>query len=403
VAEPQTYTNRQRFHAVTASFLGWTMDAFDFFVVVFLFDALAAHFKVSKQAIVGTLAWTLLMRPVGAFLFGILADRYGRRGPLMANVIFFSLVEFACGLAPNYTTFLILRLLYGIGMGGEWGIGASLAMEMAPEKKRGLLSGILQNGYAIGYLLAAVSYWVAFPVWGWRGMFFLGGAPALLALYVRSKVPESEAWKLHRAPSFQAILKALMQHWKTVIYLVVFMTFMLCLSHGTQDMYPDFLKTVHGFSGGVVSSVVILGNIGAIVGGIFFGQLSQKLGRRHTLVAALVLAIGAIPLWAFGNSMGWLMFGAFLMQVGVQGAWGIVPVHLSELSPNAARGLVPGLTYQLGIVLAARTPLIEFQIKSRLGYQWAMTTFELATIVLLILIVLMGPEHHGRSFEVEGP
>ncbi|HEX4425287.1 MAG TPA: MFS transporter [Terriglobales bacterium] len=403
MAEPQTYTNRQRFHAVTASFLGWTMDAFDFFVVVFLFDALAAHFKVSKQAIVGTLAWTLLMRPVGAFLFGILADRYGRRGPLMANVIFFSLVEFACGLAPNYTTFLILRLLYGIGMGGEWGIGASLAMEMAPEKKRGLLSGILQNGYAIGYLLAAVSYWVAFPVWGWRGMFFLGGAPALLALYVRSKVPESEAWKLHRAPSFQAILKALMQHWKTVIYLVVFMTFMLCLSHGTQDMYPDFLKTVHGFSGGVVSSVVILGNIGAIVGGIFFGQLSQKLGRRHTLVAALVLAIGAIPLWAFGNSMGWLMFGAFLMQVGVQGAWGIVPVHLSELSPNAARGLVPGLTYQLGIVLAARTPLIEFQIKSRLGYQWAMTTFELATIVLLILIVLMGPEHHGRSFEVEGP
>ena len=189
MSQTRTYTRSEQLHAVTASFLGWTLDAFDFFVVVFLFDALAAQFKVSKQAIVATLTWTLLMRPIGALIFGLLADRYGRRRPLMANVIFFSVVELSCGFAPNYTTFLILRALYGIGMGGEWGIGASLAMEMAPAKKRGILSGILQNGYAIGYLLAAVAYWLAYPVWGWSGMFLLGGVPALLALYVRSKVP----------------------------------------------------------------------------------------------------------------------------------------------------------------------------------------------------------------------
>jgi SHS family lactate transporter-like MFS transporter len=374
------------------------MDAFDFFVIVFLFDALAAHFNVSKQTIIGTLAWTLLMRPVGAFIFGLLADRFGRRKILMANVIFFSIVECLCGFAPNFKIFLVLRILYGIGMGGEWGISAALAMEMAPEKKRGLLSGILQNGYAIGYLLAALAYWIAFPVWGWRGMFFLGGTPAVLALYVRSMVPESRAWKQHHASSFEGILKTFSLHWKTVVYLVFFMTLMLCLSHGTQDMYPDFLKSVHSFGNGAVTSVIILGNLGAIAGGILFGQLSQTLGRRYALIAALVVAIVVIPLWAFGNSLAILMLGSFLMQVGVQGAWGIVPVHLNELSPSAARGMVPGLSYQLGIVFAARTPLIEFQLKSYFNYPWAMTIFELVVITLLIGIVLWGPERHGRDF-----
>ncbi|MBS1850496.1 MAG: MFS transporter [Acidobacteria bacterium] len=399
----QTYTRSEQFHAVTASFLGWTLDAFDFFVVVFLFDALAEQFKVSKHDIVATLTWTLLMRPVGALIFGLLADRYGRRGPLMANVIFFSLVELLCGFAPNYTTFLILRALYGIGMGGEWGIGASLAMEMAPEKKRGILSGILQNGYAIGYLLAAVAYWLAYPHWGWRGMFFLGGVPALLALYVRSKVPESHAWKEHRLPSFTAVLRSLAQNWKLFAYLVVFMTFMMFLSHGTQDLYADFLKTVHGFAGSTVSQLVILGNIGAMVGGITFGHLSESWGRRRSLIAALMVAIAIIPLWAFGSSAGVLALGAFVMQVGVQGAWGIIPAHLSELSPDATRGLIPGLAYQMGIVLAARTPVIEYQLKSRFGYEWALAGFEIATIVGLCIVVLLGPERRGRSFTTRAP
>jgi MFS transporter, SHS family, lactate transporter len=398
MAQTRVYTRNEQFHAVAASFLGWTLDGFDFFVVVFLFDALAEQFKVSKQAIVATLTWTLLMRPVGAFIFGLLADRYGRRGPLMANVVFFSVVELLCGFAPNYTTFLILRTLYGIGMGGEWGIGASLAMEVAPDKKRGVLSGILQNGYAIGYLLAALAYWLAYPLWGWRGMFILGGAPALLALYVRTKVPESVAWKQHRLPSSAAVLRSLGTYWKLLAYLVLLMTFMMFLSHGTQDLYADFLKSAHGFSGSTVSKLVILGNIGALVGGIGFGHLSERCGRRRILVAALMLAIAVVPLWAFGNTLTVLAWGAFLMQVGVQGAWGIIPAHLSELSPDATRGLVPGLAYQLGIILAARTPTIEYQLKSYFSYGWALAGFEIATILGLAVVVLSGPERRGRSF-----
>lgn len=398
MSDLEASSRRGRTHAVAASFMGWTLDAFDFFVVVFLFDSLAAQFHVSKEAIVATLSLTLLMRPVGAVIFGLLTDRYGRRIPLITNVIFFSLVELLCGFSPNYTFFLIMRALYGIGMGGEWGIGASLAMESAAPTKRGLISGILQNGYAIGYLLAAVVYRFAFPAWGWRPMFWLGGIPALLALYISAKVPESEAWKQHRAPSFISVLKKVGQQWKLFAYLVFLMTFMMFLSHGTQDLYPDFLKTAHRLSGAVVSYAVILGNIGAMVGGIIFGILSEKIGRRVSLVAALVLSIAIIPLWAFGATVGTLILGAFVMQVGVQGAWGIIPAHLSELSADATRGLVPGLAYQLGIVLAARTPLLEFRLQRRVGYEWALAGFELVTIVILAVTVLLGPERHGRSF-----
>jgi SHS family lactate transporter-like MFS transporter len=396
--EPPLHSRSEQAHAVAASFLGWTLDAFDFFVVVFLFDTLAAQFHVPKEAIVATLSWTLLMRPIGAVIFGLLADRYGRRGPLMANVIFFSVVELLCGFSPNYTFFLVLRTLYGIGMGGEWGIGASLAMETASSRWRGVLSGILQNGYAIGYLLAAVTYRFAFPVWGWRAMFWLGGIPALLALYIRWHVKESEAWKRHRAPSTAAVVRAVGQQWKLFLFLILLMTFMMFLSHGTQDLYPDFLKTEHGAAAAMVSLIVILGNVGAMVGGIIFGQLSEYIGRRRSLVAALVLSLGVIPLWAFGQSLGVLAVGAFLMQVGVQGAWGIIPAHLSELSADSTRGILPGLSYQLGIVLASRTPVAEYGLRNRVGYKWALAGFEIVTIVVLAITILLGPERRGRSF-----
>src|SRR6201997_3602868 len=232
-------------HALLAGFLGWTLDAFDFFVIVFLYDTLSQHFGVTKKAIVFTTTATLALRPVGAFIFGLLADRYGRRIPLMANVIYFSIIELACGFAPNFTVFLILRALFGIGMGGEWGVGASLAMEAAPTRWRGILSGILQSGYSIGYLLAAMAARFVWPAWGWRPMFWLGALPALLALYIRTKVPESEAWQQHRAESMGHLLRVVAANWKRFAYLVVLMTFMMFLSHGTQDLYPDFLKEVH--------------------------------------------------------------------------------------------------------------------------------------------------------------
>jgi MFS transporter, SHS family, lactate transporter len=385
-------------HAVSAAFLGWTLDAFDFFVLVFLVDTLAAQFHVRKAEIIFTLTATLAMRPLGALIFGLLADRYGRRRPLMANVIFFSAVELLCGFAPNYATFLTLRAIYGIGMGGEWGVGASLAMEAAPARWRGILSGILQSGYSIGYLFAALAARFIEPTFGWRAMFWVGGAPALLALYVRSKVPESEAWLQHRAPTTGAILASLRAHWQATIYLVLMMTLMMFLSHGSQDLYPDFLKSAHGADFKTVSYIAMLYNIGAVFGAVVFGYLSDAIGRRYSMVAALALSLAVIPAWAFAGSMALIAFAAFVMQVGVQGAWGIIPAHLNELSPDQTRALLPGLAYQMGILLASPTNNIEYALRDHFGYSWALAGFEACSILLLIVILLLGTERKGRGF-----
>jgi len=390
-----------RFHAVAAGFLGWTMDAFDFFVVVFLVDTLAQRFGVPKKDIIWSLTATLAMRPVGAVLFGLLADRYGRRIPLMANLIFFSTIEVACGFAPNYATFLVLRALFGIGMGGEWGVGASLAMESAPPRCRGLLSGVLQSGYSIGYLLAAVAARLVLPAWGWRAMFWIGGVPALLAFYVRWHVPESEAWKQHRAPSWSAFGETVRRFLPRLGYLVALMTMMMFLSHGTQDLYPDFLKIEHGIAPPRVAEVAILYNVGAVIGAIAFGHLSERIGRRYSMVCALALSLCVLPLWAFGGALAILAGAAFLMQMGVQGAWGIIPAHLNELAPDQARGLVPGLAYQLGILFASPVNSIEYALRDRIGYGWALAVFEGSTILILGTLVLLGSEQRGRQFVVE--
>jgi SHS family lactate transporter-like MFS transporter len=385
-------------HAVLAGFLGWTLDAFDFFVVVFLIDTLAQQFGVPKKDIVRTLTATLAMRPFGAILFGLLADRYGRRIPLMANVLYFSVIELLCGFSPNYTFFLVMRALFGIGMGGEWGVGASLAMEAAPVRWRGILSGVLQSGYSIGYLLAAVAARFLLPAWGWRAMFWAGAVPALLALYIRTKVPESEAWKQHRAASTGQVLRIVAAEWKRFAYLIIMMTFMMFLSHGTQDLYPDFLQEVHRVSAAARANIAILYNVAAVLGAIIFGHLSQVAGRRRGMVAALGLSLLMIPLWAFGWSVPILVLGACLMQAGVQGAWGVIPVHLNELSADAARGLMPGLAYQLGILLASPTNSIEYALRDHVGYQWAIAGFEVFTILTLAAVLWLGSEAHGRSF-----
>lgn len=385
-------------HAVSAAFLGWTLDAFDFFVLVFLVDTLAAQFHVRKAEIIFTLTATLAMRPVGALIFGLLADRYGRRRPLMANVIFFSVVELLCGFAPNYATFLVLRAIYGIGMGGEWGVGASLAMEAAPTRWRGILSGVLQSGYSIGYLFAALAARFIEPAFGWRAMFWVGGAPALLALYIRSKVPESEAWRQHRAPSTRAILHSIRLHWKAAIYLVVMMTLMMFLSHGSQDLYPDFLKSARGADFKTVSYIAILYNVGAVFGAVLFGYISDAIGRRYSMMAALALSLAVIPAWAFAGSLALIAAAAFIMQAGVQGAWGIIPAHLNELSPDQTRALLPGLAYQMGILIASPTNNIEYALRDRFGYSWALAGFEACSILLLMLILLLGREQKGRRF-----
>jgi SHS family lactate transporter-like MFS transporter len=386
-----------------AGFLGWTLDAFDFFVIVFLYDTLSHHFGVSKKAIVFTTTATLALRPVGAFIFGLLADRYGRRIPLMANVIYFSIIELLCGFAPNYTVFLILRALFGIGMGGEWGVGASLAMEAAPTRWRGILSGILQSGYSIGYLLAAMAARFVLPAWGWRPMFWLGALPALLALYIRTKVPESEAWQHHRAGSIGDVLRVVAANYKRFLYLVVLMVFMMFLSHGTQDLYPDFLKEIHKVVPSRVADMAMIYNVGAVIGAVIFGSLSQSLGRRKGMMAALGLCLLVMPFWAFGASVPVLIVATVFMQMGVQGAWGVIPVHLNELAADAARGLMPGMAYQLGILFAAPTNSIEYALRERFGYQWALAGFEILTIVALVLLLWRGAEEHSRSFVGTAP
>lgn len=385
-------------HAILAGFLGWTLDAFDFFVVVFLFDTLAHQFGVPKKSIIFTLTATLAMRPLGALLFGLLSDRYGRRVPLMLNVLYFSLIEVLCGFSPSYTFFLIMRALFGIGMGGEWGVGASLVMEVAPVRWRGILSGILQSGYTCGFFLASLAARFLLPAFGWRAMFWAGAAPALLALYIRAKVPESEAWKQHRAATTGQVLRIVAREWKRFAYLVVLMTFMMFLSHGTQDLYPDFLKEVHKLSDATRANVSVIYNCGAIIGALIFGHFSQTIGRRKGMMAGLGLVLLSLPLWAFGQSLPIVILSSFLVQMGVQGAWGVIPVHLNELSADAARGLMPGLAYQLGILLASPTNTIQYGLRDRFGYQWALAGFEIVTIVMLTILLWRGKEDHGRSF-----
>ncbi len=384
--------------AVVAGFLGWTLDAFDFFLVVMTVTAIAKEFNRTVPEIMLSITVTLAFRPVGAFIFGLLADRYGRRLPLMIDLVFYSVVEVLSGLAPNFTTFLILRALFGIGMGGEWGVGASLAMEKVPPRLRGVLSGLLQEGYAVGYLLAAIAYYFVFPRWGWRPLFFIGGIPALLALFVRYHVKESEVWEKNRHASWGQYGRAIVSQWKIFLYLTVLMAMMNFASHGTQDMYPTFLERGWGFGPEKRSLVTAVSMVGAIAGGILFGLLSDRWGRRRTMVLAFVLAILVIPLWAFSPSLTLLITGAVLMQFMVQGAWGVIPAHISELSPDAVRGFLPGFAYQCGVLIAGSVGYIEAVFAERTTYAKAMSLTALTIFGLAAIVTGLGREKKGIEF-----
>ncbi len=384
--------------ALLAGFLGWTLDAFDFFLVVFTLTAIAREFHKTDKELALTLAVTLAFRPVGAFIFGLLADRYGRRLPLMIDLVFYSIVEVLSGLAPNYTTFLILRALFGIGMGGEWGVGASLAMEKVPPRLRGVLSGLLQEGYAVGYLLAAVCYFFVFPRWGWRPLFFIGGLPALLTLYVRFGVKESEVWERTRHASWGELGRGIASHWKTLIYLTLLMAMMNFASHGTQDMYPTFLERDWGFSPQARSAITAVSMVGAITGGILFGLLSDRWGRRRAMILAFSLAVIVIPLWAFAPSLALLLAGAFLMQFMVQGAWGVIPAHITELSPDSVRGFLPGFAYQCGVLIAGSVAYIEAVFAQRTTYARAMALVAFVVFTVAALVAGLGRERRGITF-----
>lgn len=406
---PQKKLTADQRNSFVAALLGWTMDAFDYFIVVLVYADIAKTFHHSKAEVAFVTTATLFMRPVGALLFGLWADRVGRRVPLMVDVMFYSIVGFLCAFAPNFTVLVILRLLYGIGMGGEWGLGAALAMEKVPVERRGFFSGLLQEGYAFGYLLASVASLVVMNWLGlsWRWLFALSIVPALISLIIRYRVEESEVWEAaqHRMRLTSTRIRDVLRDAAIIrrfIYLILLMTAFNWMSHGTQDVYPSFLTatTNHGagLSSVTVKWIVIVYNVGAIIGGLTFGTLSQRFSRRYTVVFCAVLGLPIVPLFAYSRTAAMLCLGAFLMQLFVQGAWGVIPAHLTEMSPDAIRGLYPGVTYQLGNLLAAFNLPIQERLAESHGYPFALAATIVPVLIAVGVLTLIGKDATGIRF-----
>jgi MFS transporter, SHS family, lactate transporter len=365
----RTLNSSQR-TAFSACFLGWTLDAFDFFLLTFCLDAIAVTFHVSLATAAKSIFWTLLMRPVGAVLFGALAEKFGRRPTLMVNVVSYSLFAIASAFAPTFWWFLATRALFGVAMGGEWGVGAALALESLPAEGRGFFSGLLQEGYVVGNMLAALVY-LLFPylhgtgfATPWRVLFLVGAVPSLLVLLLLRKVSESPAWLAERASGGirgreRRRRGEVWRYLPQLLALTVLMTALMSFSHGTQDLYPTFLKHDHGVKGAALTVITIVGSVGGVMGGVWFGGYSERVGRRRAIVTAALLAIPMIPLWAWSHTAVLLAVGGFAMQFMVQGAWGVIPVHLNEMSPPAVRAIFPGLAYQLGNVLSSRNSVLQ--------------------------------------------
>lgn len=407
VAAPRL-TGDQR-NAFMASFLGWTMDAFDYFLVVLVYADIATTFHHTKTDVAFLTTATLAMRPVGALLFGLWADRVGRRVPLMVDVSFYSVIGFLCAFAPNFTVLVILRLLYGIGMGGEWGLGAALSMEKVPAERRGVFSGLLQEGYAFGYLLASVAALVVMNWLGlsWRWLFGLSIIPALISLIIRYRVKESEVWEAaqDRMRLTKTRIRDVLGNPAIVrrfVYLVLLMTAFNWMSHGTQDVYPTFLTATTDHGAGLSSLtarwIVVIYNIGAIIGGLAFGTFSQRFSRRYTIVFCAALGLPIVPLFAYSRTAAMLCLGSFLMQVFVQGAWGVIPAHLTEMSPDAIRGVYPGVTYQLGNLLAAFNLPIQERLAESHGYPFALAATIVPVLLVVAVLTAIGKDATGIRF-----
>jgi SHS family lactate transporter-like MFS transporter len=413
VLQPLRSLNSAQRRAYTACFLGWTLDAFDFFLLTFCLDAIAATFHVSLATAAKAIFWTLLMRPVGALVFGALAEKFGRRPTLMLNVVSYSVFVMASAFAPTFGWFLAMRALFGVAMGGEWGVGAALALESLPAEGRGFFSGLLQEGYVMGSMLAALVY-LLFPTLhgtgmftAWRVLFVIGAVPSLSLLLLLRKVDESPAWwaqrqaaKLKAKEAKRSRVVEVLKYLPSLLALTVLMTAFMAFSHGTQDLYPTFLKVDHGIRGVALSTIAIVGNVGAVFGGIWFGSYSERVGRRRAIITAALLSIPMIPLWAWSHTAVMLAVGGFLMQFMVQGAWGVIPVHLNEMSPPAVRAIFPGLAYQLGNVLSSRNSVLQAAAATKyFGGRFAPVLAITVVIVAVIVVVVtaLGREAKGAD------
>ena len=412
-------TGPQR-HTFLAAFLGWTMDSLDFFILIFCVPAIAAEFHTKPSGVLGAVFLTQMFRPVGALLFGMLADRYGRRPVLMVNILSFSVIELACAFAPSLASLLVLRAIFGLAMGGEWGVGAALVFETLPKEGRGTFSGILQEGYAMGSILASGAFALFFsgfalaglhvPGIGWRGLFILGSVPALLVFYVQARVAESPVWlagaknrAAHRTnPAHtQSSNALLLKFLPTFLFLILLMTAFMSFSHGTQDVYPTFLTTYAKLQPSTVGTIGILYGIGSILGGFFFGTLSERWGRKRAIVTAALLSIPVIPLWAYGHSAWMLGAGAVLMQFMVQGAWGVVPAYLTELSPAPVRATAPGLAYQLGGLVTSWNGKAQALAAERWGnYPLVLAITVVVVAITLSALAMLGREARGQDMSV---
>src|SRR5581483_9528843 len=406
IAHFRRLTKVQR-NTFIACFVGWALDAFDFFILVFCVNALATQFQTKVSAISEAIFLTLAMRPIGAFLFGRMADRFGRRPALMLDIIAYSVFELASAFAPSLKVFLVTRGLFGVVLGGEWGVGAALTFETLPAEGRGFFSGLLQEGYVVGYLFAALVYGTLFPLVGWRGMFVVGALPAFLVIYIRRNVEESPAWLQGRLAkqTESGVGRNIAAHWGSFLFLVILMFGFNSFSHGTQDLYPTFLERNHLFSPQQVRTVSVIASLGALLGGILFGTLSERVGRRRAIVMAALLAIPMIPLWAYSHSLPLLALGGFLMQFMVQGAWGVIPAHLNELSPPEVRGTFPGFAYQLGNLLASWNAVVQARLVER-RYGGSFPPVLAWTVLLLAALVAVvtagGREQRGADLSGTG-
>ncbi|WP_295632460.1 MFS transporter [Novosphingobium sp.] len=404
VAEQWGGLDRKQRMTVWAAYLGWTLDAFDFFLMVFMLKAIAADFHTDVKSVSEALFFTLAARPFGALVFGLLAERIGRRPVLVMVILGFSVLSALSGAAQTLGQLLLIRGLFGFAMGGEWGVGASLAMETIPPKSRGLVSGMIQSGYSSGFLIASLAFFALFDTLGWRWMFVLGLAPSAVVLFVRMHVEESPAFIAKADKPRENPFKAIASHWKLALYLIVLMTAFNMFSHGTQDLYPTYLQKQRGDDTQLTGAIAIVMNCGAITGAMLFGPLSERIGRRRAIRTSALLALPVIPLWVWAPDTtvlgpGLIAVGAFVMQMAVQGAWAIVPAHLNELSPAALRATFPGFVYQFGNLIASRNAPLQAGFAESHGDNYALALALVAGVTALVLAgwVSIGPERSGKA------